>query len=88
MRRATTLLTVLDADAAARDCTAFTRQGVVRAKAIELPPEAEPIREEVRAFAQSIKDLSIEEQRDKLIETGYVMPHWPNPATASPPGTS
>ena len=49
------------------------------AKAIELPPEAEPIRDEVRAFAQSIKDLSAEEQRTKLIETGYVMPHWPKP---------
>ena len=51
MRRATTLLTLLDADAAARDLTALTRDGVKRAKAIELPPEAEPIREEVRAFA-------------------------------------
>jgi len=79
MRRATTLLSLLDADAAARDCTALTRAGVKRAKAIELPPEAEPIRAEVRAFAQSIKDLSPEEQRDKLIETGYVMPHWPKP---------
>ena len=50
-----------------------------RAKAIELPPEAEAIRDEVRAFARSIKDLSAEEQRAKLIETGYVMPHWPKP---------
>jgi alkylation response protein AidB-like acyl-CoA dehydrogenase len=79
MRRATTLLTVLDPDAAARDATELTRRGVKRAKAIELPPEADPIRDEVRAFAQSIKDLSAEEQRDRLIETGYVMPHWPKP---------
>jgi alkylation response protein AidB-like acyl-CoA dehydrogenase len=79
MRRATALLSLLDADAAARDCTALTRQGVKRAKAIELPPEAEPIREEVRAFAQSIKDLAADEQRTKLIETGYVMPQWPKP---------
>ena len=79
MRRATTLLTFLDADAAARDCADLTRRGVTRAKAIELPPEAEAIREEVRAFAQSIKDRSVEEQRDELIETGYVMPHWPKP---------
>ena len=33
----------------------------------------------MRSFAESIKDLSAEEQRDKLIETGYVMPHWPKP---------
>jgi alkylation response protein AidB-like acyl-CoA dehydrogenase len=79
MRRATSLLSLLDADAAARDCTALTRQGVKRAKAIELPPEAEPIREEVRAFTQAIKDLPSDEQRTKLIETGYVMPQWPKP---------
>ncbi|MDQ3293072.1 MAG: acyl-CoA dehydrogenase family protein, partial [Actinomycetota bacterium] len=79
MRRATTLLGYLAADGAARDCTELARRGVVRAKAIELPPEAEPIREEVRAFAQSITDLPAEAQRNKLIETGYVMPHWPKP---------
>jgi hypothetical protein len=79
MRRATTLLTFLDPSAAATELVELTRRGVVRAKAIELPPEAEAIREEVRAFASSIKDLSADEQRAKLIETGYVMPQWPKP---------
>ena len=79
MRRATVLKALLSSDEAAEDLVDLTRKGVVRAKAVELPPEAEPIREEVRAFAESIKDLSAEEQRDKLIETGYVMPHWPKP---------
>jgi len=79
MRRATSLLAIVDADAAAETVTDLTRQGVARAKAIELPPEAEAIRDEVRAFAEAILDLSAEEQRDKLIETGYVMPHWPKP---------
>ncbi len=79
MRRATTLLGYLDADAAAAELTDLVRKGVVREKAIELPPEAEAIRTEVRAFAESIKDLSSDEQRTKLIETGYVMPNWPKP---------
>jgi 3-oxochol-4-en-24-oyl-CoA dehydrogenase len=79
MRRATSLLNVIDHKQAAAEVTALTRQGVQRAKAIELPPEAEPIRDEVRAFAESIKDLSADEQRARLIETGYVMPHWPKP---------
>jgi len=79
MRRATTLLNFLEADRAAADLTDLTRRGVVRAKTVELPPEAEAIRDEVRAFAASIKDLSADEQRAKLIETGYVMPHWPAP---------
>jgi alkylation response protein AidB-like acyl-CoA dehydrogenase len=79
MRRATTLLGFLSSDRAAEDLVDLTRQGVKRAKAIELPPEAEPIREEVRAFVASIKDLSAEEQRDRLIETGYLFPQWPKP---------
>jgi len=79
MRRATVLVSVLDPDAAAADLTDLTRRGVVRTKHVELPPEAEPIRAEVRTFAQSIKDLPAPVQRDRLIETGYVMPHWPRP---------
>jgi 3-oxochol-4-en-24-oyl-CoA dehydrogenase len=79
MRRATTLLALLDAGKAAEDLVELTRKGVTRSKAIELPPEAEEIRAEVRAFAESIKGLSAAEQRTKLIETGYVMPNWPKP---------
>ncbi len=79
MRRATTLLTLLQADTAAADLTDLTRRGVLRAKTVELPPEAEAIRDEVSAFAESIKDLPADAQRAKLIETGYVMPHWPKP---------
>ncbi len=79
MRRATTLLSFLQADAAAADLTDLSRQGVTRGKHVELPPEAAPIREEVKAFADSIKGRPAEEQRSRLIETGYVMPHWPKP---------
>jgi 3-oxochol-4-en-24-oyl-CoA dehydrogenase len=79
MRRATTLLHYLDATVAAEELTDLTRSGVVREKAIELPPEAEAIRDEVRSFAQSIRELPADEQRTHLVETGYVMPHWPRP---------
>ena len=79
MRRATTLLTYLRPDEAAADLTDLTRKGVVRAKAIELPPEADAIRADVRAYADTIKGLAPEAQRASLIETGYVMPHWPKP---------
>src|SRR5688500_17466505 len=44
MRRATTLLGYLRADEAAAELTDLVRKGVVREKAIELPPEAEAIR--------------------------------------------
>ncbi len=79
MRRATTLLHYLAATEAAAELTDLTRRGVVRDKAIELPPEAEAIRSEVRSFAERIKDLPADQQRAELIETGYVMPHWPKP---------
>jgi alkylation response protein AidB-like acyl-CoA dehydrogenase len=79
MRRATTLLHYLDATAAAEDVTDLTRQGVARAKAIELPPEAEQMRADVRSFIGEIKDLGEEERRDRLVESGYLLPHWPEP---------
>ncbi len=79
MRRATTLLHFLDWEQAATDLVDLTRDGIVRTRDIKLPPEAEAIRAEVRAFAESISGLSAEEQRSQLIETGYVMPSWPKP---------
>lgn len=79
MRRATSLLALLQPRVAAADVVDLTRAGVVRSKAIELPPEAESIRAEVRAFAESIKAKSAVEQRTAMIETGYVMPNWPKP---------
>jgi alkylation response protein AidB-like acyl-CoA dehydrogenase len=79
LRRATTLKALLEPHVAAADLTDLVRGGVRRAKTIELPPEAEPLRQEVQAFAQSIAGLDAGTQRAKLIETGYVMPHWPRP---------
>ncbi|HTY33453.1 acyl-CoA dehydrogenase [Mycobacterium sp.] len=79
VRRATTLLGFLDPDAAARGLTDLTRAGVSREKTIHLPPEAEQVRKEVREFADGIKGLPRQEQRRAMIDTGYVMPHWPRP---------
>ncbi|HEX5947037.1 MAG TPA: acyl-CoA dehydrogenase [Acidimicrobiales bacterium] len=79
MRRATALLTLLPPEPAAVELTDLVRRGVERAKAVELPPEAEAIRAEVRAFAERVAGLPVDEQRTELIESGYVMPHWPKP---------
>jgi hypothetical protein len=79
MRRATALKALLDPRTAAEDVTALARQGVVRAKAIELPPEAEAIRAEVREFVESVRGLPAAQQRDRMLETGYAMPNWPKP---------
>jgi alkylation response protein AidB-like acyl-CoA dehydrogenase len=79
MRRATTLCALLEPERAAAEATDLTRAGVRRASTVDLPPEAEAIRTEVRAFAMRIKDMDAPLQRDALIESGYVMPHWPKP---------
>src|SRR5690606_21968658 len=79
MRRATTLRSLLPPEPAAVELTDLGRRGVERAKAVELPPEAEAIRAEVRAFAERIAGLPADEQRTELIDSGYVMPHWPKP---------
>ncbi|HEY8524569.1 MAG TPA: acyl-CoA dehydrogenase [Acidimicrobiales bacterium] len=79
LRRATALRTLLEPDRAAADVVDLTRRGVTREKAVELPPEAEAFRDEVRAFADRIAGLSEDEQRRELIDSGYAMPHWPKP---------
>jgi 3-oxochol-4-en-24-oyl-CoA dehydrogenase len=79
LRRATTLGSLLVPDTAAEHLTDLARAGVTRTTTVELPPEAEQIRAEVREFAESITGLDDGAQRDRLVETGYVMPHWPEP---------
>ena len=79
LRRATVLRALLDGERAAAEATDLVRRGVVRERSIDLPPEAEAMRAEVRAFADSVKDLDDNARRDAMIETGYVMPHWPKP---------
>ena len=81
LRRATALRALLDADAAAADVTDLTaRRRDAGPGRVDLPPEAEAIRDEVRAFVDAHQGPRRRRpQRDALIETGYVMPHWPKP---------
>ncbi|WP_433245504.1 acyl-CoA dehydrogenase family protein [Actinomadura nitritigenes] len=79
MRRAAAIEAVVDPEAAARDVTRLLAAGVVRATTLDLPPEAEAKRAEVRELAREIAALPRDEQRRRLIETGYVQPHWPKP---------
>jgi alkylation response protein AidB-like acyl-CoA dehydrogenase len=79
LRRATAIEAIIDAEAAAIDVVDFVRRGVKGERSIDLPPEAEPMRDEVLAFVARVKDLDAAAQRAAMIETGYVMPHWPKP---------
>ncbi|MBV8950708.1 MAG: acyl-CoA dehydrogenase [Actinobacteria bacterium] len=53
--------------------------GARRTLTVALPPEAEAVREELRAFLAEVKELPAAEQRIRLAETGYVVPNWPKP---------
>ncbi|HET9875505.1 MAG TPA: acyl-CoA dehydrogenase [Mycobacterium sp.] len=79
LRRALTLRALFGGDAPALDVFELTAAGVSRANSLDLPPEAEALRTRIRADAADIAALDKEAQRDRLIATGYVMPHWPKP---------
>ena len=79
VRRATAIEAIIDAEAAALQVTDSVRSGVRRERAIDLPAEAEPIRDAVREFIGRISDLDEGARRKAMIEAGYVMPNWPKP---------
>lgn len=79
LRRALVLRAVLGGDGPAADVFALTAAGVTRANSLDLPAEAEELRAQIRSDAAEIAKLADQDQLDKLIETGYVMPHWPRP---------
>ena len=54
-------------------------RGARRRLALDLPPEADAIRDEVAAFAEEIRHLPAPEQRRRLADEGYLAPQWPRP---------
>jgi alkylation response protein AidB-like acyl-CoA dehydrogenase len=53
--------------------------GTRRSLDIALPEEAEPVRVEVRALAESLVGAEPQEARLRLADEGYMAPHWPRP---------
>ena len=79
LRRALTLQALLGGDGPSTDVFDLTAAGVTRANSLDLPPEADALREQIRTEALRIGALDAAVQLDELIATGYVMPHWPKP---------
>ena len=79
LRRAAAIAAVVDTEQAAIEVTDLVRRGVRRAAAIDLPAAAEPIRAAITPDVARLRDLRGEARKQALIETGYVMPHWPKP---------
>jgi len=78
-RRALATAALVSEVEASQEVTDRTRQGVKRTRALDLPPEAEQFRTEVRAFAERVKALDEDSRRSAMLEEGYAMPHWPKP---------
>jgi 3-oxochol-4-en-24-oyl-CoA dehydrogenase len=55
------------------------RAGVRRRLAVDLPPEAESLREEVGSFVAEVRGLDAVEQRRRIADAGYLAPQWPKP---------
>jgi alkylation response protein AidB-like acyl-CoA dehydrogenase len=79
LRRATVLTALFDPSLAAETVTRCSLAGVTRDHGFELPPAAEEYRETTRAAAKDIAALEGDAQLARLIDTGYVAPHWPVP---------
>lgn len=50
-----------------------------RSLTLDLPPEAEAFRAELRTLLAEIAALDPQAQREHLVERGYVVPSWPKP---------
>jgi alkylation response protein AidB-like acyl-CoA dehydrogenase len=79
LRRAAAISALIDAEAAAADVTGLARRGVRRAASVDLPPEAEQIRAEVRTEVERLRDTGDDARPQALVESGFLMPHWPKP---------
>src|SRR6478736_3491204 len=53
--------------------------GAKRRLSVDLPPEAEEHREELRELLAELKELEPVEQRRRIAEAGFVQPQWPKP---------
>ena len=55
------------------------RSGRAHGASFTLPPESEEYRTQARAAAAEVRALPADQQRDFLVESGYLVPHWPKP---------
>ncbi|NUR86215.1 MAG: acyl-CoA dehydrogenase [Nonomuraea sp.] len=79
-RRALTLRALLGpAEEWAAGVTALALQGVTREMEIDLPEDAEPLREAIRSEIADIATLEGKERNRALADRGFVMPHLPKP---------
>ena len=61
------------------DIVEAQRSGQAHGASFTLPPEAEQFREQAREAVAKLRSLPSDRQRDFLVDSGYLVPHWPKP---------
>lgn len=80
LRRARTLAAVLGEGAdPLLDVVEAQRTGQAHGSKFTLPPEAEKYRREAREAVATLRSLPADKRRDFLVDSGYLVPHWPKP---------
>jgi alkylation response protein AidB-like acyl-CoA dehydrogenase len=80
LRRARTLAAVLGEGAdPLLDIVEAQRSGQAHGASFTLPPEAEEYRSQARDAVIRLRSLPADQQRDYLVDSGYLVPHWPKP---------
>lgn len=80
LRRAKTIAALLDnGDSPVADIVAAQRSGQAVGPSFTLPDDADAYRADARSAAEAVRALPPDQQRDFLVDSGYLVPHWPKP---------
>ena len=80
LRRARTLAAVLgDGADPLVDVVDGQRNGQAHGASFTLPEDAEQYRQDAQAAASAVRALPEDKRRDYLVDSGYLVPHWPKP---------
>lgn len=80
LRRARTLAAVLgDGADPLIDIVEAQRSGQAHGATFTLPADAEAYRAQAREAVTKLRELPTEQRRDFLVDSGYLVPHWPQP---------
>lgn len=80
LRRARSLAALIaDAGDPLHDVVDAQRRGLAHGASFALPEEAEVHRAAAREAVTTVRSLPADRQRDFLVDSGYLVPHWPKP---------
>jgi alkylation response protein AidB-like acyl-CoA dehydrogenase len=80
LRRARTLAALMEeAGDPLLDVVDGQRSGQAHGASFTLPPEADAHRSQARDAVTELKGLPEDKRRDFLVDSGYLVPHWPKP---------